>query len=157
MIQRMQTIFLLVSLVAGVLLFFFPIISFTINETSYHQLFLTCVLDHTPDSPVFFKSLLTLPLIVCQALCLILTVVCIFSYKNRPKQMQLAKYPSMLYILLVIGIFLVYPNIFEKVGEIESEFEFAAYFPLVSLLFLILAYRYIARDEALVRSSDRMR
>jgi glucan phosphoethanolaminetransferase (alkaline phosphatase superfamily) len=156
MIQRIQTLFLAISLAAGILLFFFPIASFW-AETSFHQLFLTSIRNLTPDSPVLFKNLFTLPLLICQLLCLALTLACIFMYRNRAKQMRLAKINILLCLLLVVGIFFIYPEVIERVLVTEADFEFAAYFPLASLLFLVLAYRYIARDEALVRSSDRMR
>jgi len=57
-------------------------------------------------------------------------------------------------------VFLLYSRFFEKRlggGGIPSTYQFGMYIPLISLVFLVLASRAIRKDEALIKSSDRLR
>jgi len=58
---------------------------------------------------------------------------------------------------MIVGIFVLYPNIVVKAQEAEYEFLTGAYIPIINLLFLFLANRFILKDEKLVRSVDRLR
>jgi len=59
-------------------------------------------------------------------------------------------------IILVAGVFLNYPKLFIDT-KIDIEPGLGTYFPLISLVFLVLAYRFILKDEKLVKSADRLR
>ena len=90
-------------------------------------------------------------------LVLVLSLVTIFRYKNRISQVKLVRFTLLLSMLLIVGIFVLYPNIVMKTSEAVSEFEIGAYIPIINLLFLFLANRSILKDEKLVRSVDRLR
>ena len=90
------------------------------------------------------------------AMMLALIVYSIFRYKQRLHQLKLVKITIFLNIILVTGIFLNYPKLFTS-AQHSMEIGTGAYFPLISLIMLVIANRYILKDEKLVRSADRLR
>jgi NADH:ubiquinone oxidoreductase subunit 2 (subunit N) len=98
---------------------------------------------------------LNLILMLVSASIVILTIINIFSFNNRKRQLILC------YVVLVL---LVIPClIFFKGGVIESydtllpPLKIAYFFPLVAIVADIFAIIGIKRDEKLVRSMDRLR
>lgn len=164
MIQRIQTMFLLIAFIATVLLFFFPVASITeftqvqseLLETDYYELSAAGFNDPSPGSKPELSSYAFFPVIVILIMEMILIGFTIFQYKNRVYQLKLVKMGVFLNIVLVAGIFLNYPKLFTD-SPIEIEPGIGAYFPLISLIFLVIAYRYILKDEKLVKSADRLR
>lgn len=164
MIQRIQTLFLLIAFIATVLLFFFPVATITeytqvqseLLETDYYELNATGFNDPSPNSTPLMNGYAFFPVVIILIMELILIGYTIFRYKNRMHQLKLVKMGIFLNIILVAGIFLNYPKLFID-SQIEIEPGLATYFPLVSLIFLVIAYRYILKDEKLVKSVDRLR
>jgi hypothetical protein len=61
-------------------------------------------------------------------------------------------------IVLVMVIFFFYDTKITAMTRIEPDYNFTGMaLPLVSILFLILANMAIKKDEALVKSADRLR
>lgn len=164
MIQRIQTLFLLIAFIATILLFFFPVASITeftqvqseALATDYYELGVTGFIDPSPASIPQLSKYVFIPLIIIVVMELILIGFTIFRYKNRLHQLKLVKMGVFLNIILVAGIFLNYPKLFID-SQIEIEPGMGAYFPLISLIFLVMAYRYILKDEKLIKSVDRLR
>ena len=164
MIQRIQTLFLIIAFIATILLFFFPIANITeytqvqseALETDYYEFNATGFNDPSPVSIPQLSSYTYFPLIIIIVMILVLIVYTIFRYKNRLHQLKLVKMSIFLNIILVAGIFLNYPKLFID-SQIDIEPDLGVYFPLISLIFLVLAFRYILKDEKLVKSADRLR
>jgi len=164
MIQRIQTLFLIIAFIATVFLFFYPVASITeyttvqskALETDYYELYVTGFNDPSPDSIPLLSRYVFIPLIIIIVMMLILIVYTIFRYKNRLHQLKLVKMCIFLNIVMVAGIFLNYPKLFVD-SRIDIEPGMGAYFPLISLIFLVLANRFILKDEKLVKSVDRLR
>jgi predicted Co/Zn/Cd cation transporter (cation efflux family) len=57
---------------------------------------------------------------------------------------------------LVFAIYYLTQNLTEA-GRAAIEFAFGGAFPLLSILFCFLAYRFIRKDDKLVKSMDRLR
>jgi hypothetical protein len=112
-----------------------------------------------PGEASVFSFMTTLPLLLLNLLVGGLAVVTIFLYKNRMTQLKLVRIAILLEIVSVFLVLFVYAKIIENTLRVIPEFlnEKGIYFPLVSLVFLILAYRSIMKDEKLVRSVDRLR
>lgn len=156
MLQRIQTLYLIVVMILSVALFFLPLISF-ISDLFYLKLYIYDFQNLTPDSEIKFSMTTVLPMLVINAAVIALTVFTIFKFKNRILQIRLVRFILLLSILMIVGIFVLYPNIVLKNTEAISEFEVGAYIPIINLLFLFLANRSILKDEKLVRSMDRIR
>lgn len=164
MIQRIQTLFLALAVAANVLIFFYPVVSITeftevhneMLETDYYEMSALGISDPSPDSIPQLNNMVSLPLLIVTLIIVIFVIYAIFRYKNRPHQLKLVKLSIFLNIILVAGIFLNYPKFFTD-ANISIEPGLGAYFPLISLVLLVVANRYILKDEKLIRSADRLR
>ncbi|HMB99682.1 MAG TPA: DUF4293 domain-containing protein [Flavobacteriaceae bacterium] len=136
MIQRIQTIYLLLSIaVAGGLIFVFSLWT-NINGVE-----------------VFAKdNLLYLSLFLGSAL---LSLISIFMYKNRKSQFVLGRLNIILNFIL-LGLF-VYLSLNLSGETLVSEKGIGMLLPIVSIVLLALANKAIKKDEDLVKSVDRLR
>jgi hypothetical protein len=156
MIQRIQSLYLFVVAVACTLLFFFPMIDYIDPGKGTYKLFATGLRSYS-DLPGFLFFWQTLPVLALVAVSLVLALITIFLYKKRTLQFRLVNINVLINVLLVALVFLLYSRIFENRLQIPSEYQFGIYIPLISLVFLVLASRAIRKDEALVKSTDRLR
>lgn len=156
MIQRIQTLYLFVVAVACSLLFFFPMIDYIDPVKGTYKLF-AAGLRSFSDIPGYLFFLQTLPLLILVACSLLLAIITVFLYKNRKLQFRLVSINVLINVLLIALVFLLYSRMFEHRLQIPSNYQFGMYVPLISLVFLVLASRAIRKDEALVKSSDRLR
>ncbi|MXV39254.1 DUF4293 family protein [Flavobacteriaceae bacterium Ap0902] len=85
----------------------------------------------------------------------VLSLVSIFFFKNRKRQMTINVINIFLNIVLV-GL-LVYRLLNLPGDGLESEKGIGIFLPLVSMLLIWLANRSIIKDEKLVKSADRFR
>ena len=135
MLQRIQTLYLfLSSLCTGALPFVFPL--FTIDANSYFA----------HDQPAYLGLFAASTLI---------TVWTIFKYKTRQTQFVLGRLSIMLNLIL-LGLF-VY-RLLNLSGEFQnSENGIGLFLPVVSIVLVVLANKAIKKDEALIKSIDRLR
>lgn len=153
MIQRIQTVFLLIATILLVLVATLPLVELlgTASEAVY-ELGFKGLTSETADKVVFNS----LPLSILIALCLIVTVATIFLFKKRMIQIRLC----IINIVLLVGLnglMLYYIREAQKFLHANASYSVIFIFPLVSAILTFLALRAIARDEALIRSLDRLR
>jgi len=136
MIQRIQSIYLLIAVIAsGILPIFLPLYTLS-NGTEVS----------------FMDNIAFVVLFVFSAT---LSIVTIFSYKRRQNQFVLNRLNIILNLIL-LGLF-VYQSLSVS-GESEiSEKGIGMILPIISIVFLSLANRAIKKDEDLVKSADRLR
>jgi hypothetical protein len=158
MIQRIQTVFLILAFLAAVTLFFFPIAGIY-STTATYKFYVYGFKNMVPGEASIFTFMTTLPLLLLNILVAVLALVCIFLYKNRISQAKVVRMAILLNIILIALVFFVYAGIIEKNLATSPDYleEAGIYFPLISLIFMILANRSIMKDEKLVRSVDRLR
>jgi len=161
MIQRIQSLFLILAALASILLFFFPLAGIYASHATY-KFYIYELQNQAPLEPgeqPIFTFMTTLPLLVLNIGVIILTVITIFLYKNRITQMKLVRFAVLLEIVMIALILFIYASIIEKNLFVSPDYlsEAGIYFPLVALVFLILANRSILKDEKLVRSVERLR
>lgn len=152
MIQRKQTIFLLVSLILTVICLCLPVGTFSGThplgtEADMYNLWIVLPAgSHDYSVWVLFAILL----ITCP-----ITLVGIFSYHNRIVQSRYC----MFNMLLILGWYVVYGVLAVGMTDYLGDFNisFAAVLPLICLILYFMARRAILADEALVRASDRIR
>lgn len=143
MIQRIQTIYLLLATIALGVLFVLPFASTETVGPSFFQ----DQIYNLMDSPV---------LIGLCGFSILLGFISIFLFKNRPLQKNLALLAGLSTILLGIGVIAllfienILPNTTINIGV-------GGILVLVAIIFLFLAVRYINKDINLVKSMDRLR
>jgi glucan phosphoethanolaminetransferase (alkaline phosphatase superfamily) len=92
------------------------------------------------------------------ALAAILALTSIFQYRLRSRQLLLNMINSLVMVSLVAATFLTTNGINEAIqGEDGGEYGLGFWTILVSMVMNMLANRFIKKDEALVRSVDRIR
>ena len=158
MIQRIQSVFLLIAFICSVLLFFFPLAGIYGDTTTY-LFYIYKFQNMVPGEVSVFNDMAVIPLAVINGAMGLLLLISIFSYKNRLAQMRLVRIAIFLDVILVALVFFIYAGIVERALNVTPDYmsEAGIYFPLAALVFMILANRYIQRDERMVRSIDRLR
>lgn len=158
MIQRIQTLYLFLAVVAGILLFFFPIATFYNDLTGNYRFLITGVESMDPTPKINFSFWFTSPLWFINGVMIILTLITIFLYKNRILQMRMVAFDILCNILIIVMVFFFYTNKIEEYTQIEASFRhIGVVFPLLSLIFLVLANQGIRKDISKVKAADRLR
>lgn len=86
-----------------------------------------------------------------------LALIAIFLFRNRGLQSKVSLSALILNIGgLVFALYYLTQNLTEA-GKAAIEFAFGAIFPIIAVFFCFLAYRFIKKDDKLVRSMDRLR
>lgn len=154
MIQRIQTVFLLLAVIALVLFNIFPYWEAGSQpEGEAVKLMSYALVSGLIEQPTFEFGLFTI-VGGLAAIALILLIIEIFSYKNRMLQMRIAIGISFLMSLnLVLMTFLI----MDVQKNYEGTFGIGVFVFALSMLLNILARRFIQKDEKLVRSVDRLR
>lgn len=157
MIQRQQTIFLFLAAVCGVLTFFFPVETFTQGGREF--LFRTTGLFQADGAPVVDASP-KVPFAVLLGFLSAVFIVAIFFFRNRKRQLVFVRTANLLVIGTAVFMFITSNSIrayLEQGGKVLSGYGASALLPLGMIVFAFLAERGIRKDEALVKSMDRLR
>jgi len=156
MIQRVQSIYLFLVFVVAVVLIFFPLATFH-THTADH-IFQMNIMGFSGAEGLGLNLPNVMVIGILTALLGMLSLFTIFQYKNRKLQMKLNMGSMFINFGLLAAIFIYSDNI-AAMEEINTKFTYdiAAYFPIVSVLLLILVNRNIRADEKLVRQSERLR
>ena len=155
MIQRIQTVYLLLATIAMSLTLFLPLATIWQggNEIIIKAWF--------ADGTVGFKAPLPLYLGIILSVATALPFVTIFLYKKRMTQIRLCVSEIVLLLGSAAFIALYCYRMCDVLAELMQELNFtlgfAALMPVVAIIPMVLAIRGIAKDEALVRSLDRIR
>jgi len=152
MIQRIQTLYLFLSLVFLGLMFAFPFTIFIDRETTEYVFNFSGVL-RLEDGQLVLR---TVPPDILLTTISVINFVTIFLFKNRILQMRL----TVLNMLLMAGLLILtgYYVFFTR-NQLDAQvyYKITLLFPLISLLLTWLAFRNIRKDELLIRSVDRIR
>ena len=145
MIQRIQSIFLLLAAVCFGLLFALPLFKSGVATKGMLNDQLYQVNDNT--------ILLTMA-----AAGTLLAIASIFIFNNRKLQTNLAYLVSLIGLALGISsFFLIRPELKEIAQQGFSGMQLGSILPVLAIICSILAGVFIRKDEKLVRSSDRLR
>lgn len=156
MIQRIQTLFLLLALACLTVFFFFPFGNVIIqDQKGISDVALGLYgADFSTDNGM--QNFSTLPLLIIISLSVATTVLTIFLYKRRILQIRLCVFNAIISLgCSGLALFFLY-QASEKFG-IDFSTNVLIVLPVVAAIFMFLALRSIAKDEALVRSIDRLR
>ncbi len=156
MIQRKQSVFLFLAVIFLSGLAFLPMASF-LGDRGALVLYVYQLVSKVPDTPAPFGSLFLLPLLSLVVVPAFVSLVTIFMFKNRRRQMMMVRLVIFLLIVEIGLFFLYYVNSLEEATGGLITPELGIYLIPAALLFLFLALRGIIADEKLIRSADRLR
>ncbi|MBR9922276.1 MAG: DUF4293 domain-containing protein [Bacteroidetes bacterium] len=145
MLQRIQSVFLFLAALASLLLFVFP---FAATPTA------------VPGSDLFADAVFNIQdniaILIFFVLGGLLALLSIFQFKNRTGQIRLGilAFIANLIGLVLAVIFFMQEN---NLGETAVDDQMGLYLPILAFVFILLAIRFIRKDDNLVRSMDRLR
>ena len=152
MIQRIQTIYLVLATLILGLTFAFPFATYTIGQgdvvfNAYG------VSENVDDVNTFFPYYITI------ALSMGLALFSVLQYKKRKVQITVGRF---VYLLLAVTIAFVFIDFYSLSGKLGVENEMVHYgvgmfLPVAALPVMFMANRNIRKDEALIKSLDRLR
>jgi len=158
MIQRVQSIYLGLAIVCGILTFFLPFAHFYSGDVKLAEYVFTGVLNVQSET---FESSgpFSFPAFIFSSLMILLPSVSLMMYKKRPVQMRLVRLGFLVSLGFIVYLLFASDKINETVFEGSADVLYHAgfYMPVISLVFYFLALRGIKKDEALVKSLDRIR
>ena len=141
MIQRLQSIWLVLAAICG----------FALTQV---PLFVGRLVNNVVKKIIATESLLLFAISVGVAC---LAAACIFLYKNRPLQFKLSVLGVVLSIL-VVCLEVWYVEQFKTSTQmVRGTYYWGGLLPIAMTVFFILAARGIYKDERLVKSLDRLR
>lgn len=140
MIQRVQTLWLILATAAATVTFKFP---FATGEKIIQNTNMKQLVEATAGNN-FYTLILTIATIMIAA-------ITIFMFKDRKMQMRLC----ILGLLFSIGTFTVY--ILEMRKLISATPAIWAILPVVVIISYFMAFRNIRKDQKLVKSLDKLR
>ena len=152
MIQRIQTVFLFVSLCFLVPMFFAPVAEmiyetgelFAFNLNGFYQI--------EAETTIMLSNQYSI--LILGILIVALNLIIILMYKSRVLQMRLCVYN----MLLLAGLMGIVSFVLYTVPNVRSvSFSLPAVFPIICLILHYLAFRGIRRDEMMVQALSRFR
>lgn len=150
MIQRIQTLYLLLVVILSILAFFLPIASFITADNSEYTLKATGLFT---DKQFLMN---TCGLSVALLAILLITAATILFYKKRRLQIRLS-IANIIIMLAHYGILFVYLGQAEKLLNVHWKLAIGSAFPAICIILCLTAIRSIKKDEALVKSLYRIR
>lgn len=163
MLQRVQSIFMFFAAIAMIAMTFFPlwvksdietgeIVTMTAFEVTFEQ----------ENSETKERQLLASQNIIYISIGAFLAgAVMIFSlsrYKNRMTQVKLNALFSLLCALILVGVVINMTKANQLIHpEFSGQYKLGFFLPIVAMFNNFLANRFIRKDEALVKSADRIR
>lgn len=151
MIQRIQTIYFLLTIAVAVLFLSGEIISFQNGSSIELNGIHTATGENLAD-----QTLSTWPLTLLGLLVPVLALILIFLYKKRNFQMNFTLF-LILVIIMLAGAVIYFSMAVMKRFSTETDFGIRLILPLIMLILAVLAYRGIKKDEEIVKSYDRLR
>jgi hypothetical protein len=157
MIQRKQTIFLALALLSFVFLFVSPFASFKLGTE------LTCNVSILTIQNLDGFSKLNYMFVIMQVLATVfmsLVGITIFLYKKRPLQVRFCAFALLANVFVVGAMFLTTTlliNALHLPKETPITYLYPTYIPLLTLMLVMFAQRAIRKDDAIIRSLNRLR
>lgn len=147
MIQRIQTIFMLVSGLLVGSLYVQKFADIIVNN----ELHIFNAFGIFKNEELLFSGL---PILIFIGIIAALHLVAIFLYKKRILQIRVLAFTIIL-LLGLCGMFFYFT--YASFDEVKVAFKVAVALPIVCIILDWLAIRAIGKDEALIRSMDRIR
>ena len=145
MIQRIQSLFYLLAGFSFAGLFKFPFATSAVSIPEYLSDQVYNVMDH-------------IVLIGLTGIGVLVSLIAIFMYNNRPLQMRLGLLAIVVSILIpLVAFILIYVEKTASTDTAQIDDGIGLYLPILSIIFAVVANRFVKKDHKLVRSMDRLR
>ncbi len=147
MIQRIQTVYIFVAAILISTLFKLKLADLSVNN----ELLEFFAKGITKEGEILFNGL---PILLFTGLIVLLHVIVIFLYKKRILQIRILVFT----IILLLGLFgMFFYFTYTGFDDAKVAFKVPVAFPIAAVVLDWLAIRAIGKDEALIRSLNRLR
>jgi len=147
MIQRIQTVYIFVAALLVGTLYKLKFADLSANN----ELYTFTAKGIFNDTEMVFNGL---PILIFIGIIVLLHLVIIFLYKKRIRQIRMLSF-SIILLLGLFGVFFYFS--YAGFDNPKVAFKVPVVFPLVAIILDYLAIRSIGKDEALIRSLNRIR
>jgi hypothetical protein len=154
MIQRIQTIYLLIGTFLLALLYSNPIAEIVVSDTLYLTLWHYKIVSVNSE---LFTAQSTWPITVLLSVVIIIQVASIFLYRKRQLQIRLGIFSILLMFGLLGMIYFFTKYTLHTMDGVKSVFLWPVVCPMIAVILNYLAIKAIQKDEKLVRSYERIR
>ena len=164
MIQRIQSVYLLIVVLLSALLFFLPISTKiipanpekNISKDVTYKTDLYGIEKFENGTPVSSSS--NFILLIFNIATGLVSAYIIFLYRKRRLQMNLTRLCILFASAFIAVDFYFSDALGKEYGtDYKTMYLSGSYFPIIQIILLVMAMRAIKKDEELVRSADRIR
>lgn len=155
MIQRIQTLFLLIAVGLISILLFLPLATIVTPDTQYLLQADGLVNTMSEDQ----ATVVSWAIFAMVCVMVLVPLIAIFLFKKRLLQIRVAIFSSILNVLFYGLMFFEISSLLKALPGAEVSYAWTLICPAVAIIFNILAIRKIGHDEMLIRSlnSNRIR
>lgn len=157
MIQRKQSLFLLLAALLALATWLFPIATYQRGEALFE---LRTTGLFTADGVEVNDVALKVPFAPVMTVIGVALAGCILLYRNRQRQMRFVRGTYMVVLGAIAFLFITDRSVqryLEQGGTVHGSYGLSFVLPLIVLVLAFMAERAIKADEELVRSADRLR
>lgn len=158
MIQRIQTLFLLISIAINAAIFSFSLATINYNGLS-NDFTIMGLIDRGTGEYIYSNWLI--PGLAISSI--LVSLLAIFLYKKRSLQIKTAQLALFFQTAFVAVIFYFVDQVGQQLSvskasdAIEITYSSGSWLALFPFIFLFLAIRNIQKDEKLIKAADRLR
>lgn len=155
MIQRKQTLFMVLSAILSGLLFVLPLASF--DYSNYMMNLSILGVDNQIDA-TYFGSSYTWPLVVLTIFMALTPIFTALRYKHRQQQVKFSQLVMFFNVVFICLVLLYYVSDIQRtiVAEVVK-YRIGIFIPLVNMVLEYFAIRGVKKDIELLKSIDRLR
>ena len=157
MIQRIQSVYLLIAATASSTFFFIPISTIALYESNF-VIKASGIYYLDGDSYIFDRPLLAVSSVLLFHI--LMTLITIFQFKNRKLQITISNLNLVLILVGMVLVFFYRGALPEKPidgSEPTISYHLGGLLPLFSFVLIFLGRKAIKKDDELVRSAERLR
>jgi len=155
MIQRIQTLYLFLALVASILLFFFPFANlYSASLVNYDFSVLALEKISPLGNELILRPILLMALL---SVVIVLVIASILMFKNRVQQMRVVAISFFVNAILLISIYFFTDKFASTYDATVNYKNFGMLLPIFNIVMFLLANKAIKSDEIKVRKSQRIR
>lgn len=147
-IQRIQTVYLIIAIILMVVFAFFPALSFELGGRE----FVYGALETGKVGVTHFDPLMLMLIVLIS----LLALIDIFLYKNLQRQMTVCFVDIIIGLAMLVAICIQAYMVGTRDG-VTLTWQWYLALPVFSIIFLMLAHKSMSKDKKMLRDSDRLR
>ena len=147
-IQRIQTVYLIIAIILMVVFAFFPALSFVLGGRE----FVYGALETGKVGVTHFDPLMLMLIVLIS----LLALIDIFLYKNLQRQMTVCFVDIIIGLAMLVAICIQAYMVGTRDG-VTLTWQWYLALPVLSIIFLMLAHKSMSKDKKMLRDSDRLR